>query len=68
MTENLKLDLILQKEASGEFELYACRGKGKGCKRNKTREKKAACEDCMGPLPEHLTLEEVYNRLNKGDA
>ena len=67
MTES-KLDLILHKDAQGKFGLWACRGEGKGCNRNKYRNTKAPCTDCVGPLPEDMTLGEVQEKLRKGDA
>jgi hypothetical protein len=63
-----KLEMILHRNADGEFEVHACRGTGKGCKRNGYREKKTPCEDCWGPLDESMTLGEVQDRLAKGDA
>jgi len=67
MTEQ-KLELILHKDDDSSFSLYACRGQGKGCSRNKYRASKAKCEDCMGPLPEHWTLQQVIDKLKAGDA
>ena len=67
MTEK-KLEMILHKGADGKFSMYACRGAGKGCKRNVTRLRKTPCEDCWGPLDESMTVGEVHERLNKGDA
>lgn len=63
-----KLELILTKDGRGQHRLYACRGTGKGCKRNGHREKKTPCADCWGPLDENMTLGEVQERLKKGDA
>lgn len=62
------LDLILAHDGGGHLHLWACRGTGKGCHRNKFRASKANCEDCMGPLPSNMTLEEVQRRLAAGDA
>jgi len=66
MTE--KLELILHKNKVGEFEMWACRGAGKGCSRNKYRMSKKPCTDCAGPLPETLTVGEVQEMLKRGDA
>lgn len=62
------LDLILHKETNGQFRMYACRGEGKGCKRNRYLNRKKPCGDCVGPLDEKLTIAEVQERLAKGDA
>lgn len=61
------LELILVKDGK-DFSLYACRGEGKGCKRNRYRISKKQCEDCKGPLPEDMTLEQVQRELAKGDG
>lgn len=63
-----ELNLILARDDKGEFQLWACRGTGKGCERNRYRQSKAACQDCYGPLPHDMTLAEVQARLQKGDA
>ena len=63
-----ELSLILHKDHNGKFKLWACRGVGKGCARNKYRTSKAPCGDCKGPLREDLTIGEVQSMLNKGDA
>lgn len=63
-----KLETILVKDENGKFQLYACRGVGKGCQRNKHRSHKAQCNDCFGPLDENMTLEDVVKRLQRGDA
>ncbi len=63
-----KLETILARDAAGKLRLWACRGAGKGCERNKHRRKTKPCEDCFGPLPEDMTLGEVAERLQRGDA
>lgn len=63
-----RLELILQRDNDGKLKLWACRGGGKGCKRNKYRQSRTACPDCFGPLPDNMTLGEVQNKLAKGDA
>jgi hypothetical protein len=63
-----ELEMILAKNGVGKFDLWACRGEGKGCPRNKFRKRKKPCEDCVGPLPEHLTIGEVHQMLKRGDA
>ena len=67
-TRTIKLETILAKDEDGEFQLWACRGAGKGCNRNKHRRTAKPCEDCVGPLAEHLTLEQVADQLARGDA
>ncbi len=62
-----QLKMILARDATGAFRLRACRGEGKGCKRNRYR-KSVPCVDCVGPLPETMTLGEVHEKLMRGDA
>lgn len=62
------LQMILAKDNAGDFRMWACRGEGRGCKRNKYRTSKKPCEDCKGPLDENLTIEEVQKMLARGDA
>ncbi len=64
----IELKTILAKDAGGEFRLWACRGAGKGCARNKYRERQKPCDDCAGPLDERMTLVEVAELLKRGDA
>jgi hypothetical protein len=64
----IELKTILAKDANGEFRLWACRGAGKGCERNRYRRQQAPCADCFGPLEETMTLGEVAERLKQGDA
>lgn len=68
MMAELNLDLILAKDAGGDMRMWACRGEGKGCERNRFLRRKKPCDDCMGPLDESLTLEQVEVMLKKGDA
>lgn len=63
-----ELLLILNIEGDGSLALYACRGAGKGCPRNRFRKSKSKCEDCVGPLPTDMTLEQVQRRLASGEA
>jgi len=67
MTES-KLDLILHKTEYNKFQMFACRGEGKGCKRNRFLKRKKPCRDCVGPLDEKLTIGEVQRILKRGDA
>jgi len=61
------LKLILARDREHQLRLWACRGNGRGCQRNRYRNG-VPCEDCAGPLPEHLTLSEVEEQLQLGDA
>lgn len=63
-----KLNLIMANDEGGNKGLWACRGAGKGCERNKYRNAKKPCEDCMGPLDGNLTLEQAIEKLEQGDA
>ena len=62
------LSLILDRDRAGTLQLWACRGVGKGCRRNTFRTTKARCDDCYGPLPNEMTLEQVQAQLERGDA
>ena len=57
--------MILARDREQQVRLWACRGNGRGCNRNRYR-KGVPCADC--PLPEHLTLAEVEERLQRGDG
>lgn len=64
-----KLEMILEYVGPGKdaaaYQLWACRGKKKGC--NKFLRRKKHCKDCILP-DESDTLEEVTKRLERGDA
>ena len=64
----LNLNTVLAKDEKGKFRLWACRGTGKGCNRNRYRSSKSPCDDCFGPLDENMTLQQVADRLKQGDA
>ena len=68
MAGSPELNTILAKDAEGEFRLWACRGAGKGCRRNKYRAQQKPCDDCFGPLDEQLTLGQVLDLMKRGDA
>jgi hypothetical protein len=68
LSDASQLQLILAKDAGGDYQLYACRGEGKGCARNKYRASKKPCSDCIGPLDENLTVGDVVDMLKRGDA
>ncbi len=62
------LKLVMAPDAAGDLQLWACRGAGKGCERNRHRKALKPCDDCAGPLPRTMTLAEVKAKLDKGDA
>lgn len=62
-----ELKMILARDRAGEFQMWACRDNGKGCKRNRYR-KGIPCDDCLGPLPETMTLGEVRDKVDRDDA
>lgn len=69
-----KLQFIMERrpgtttKTAHDFVLYACRGEGRGCPRNKYRTSKKHCEDCM-PCPDNLeTMGQIVARLRRGDA
>jgi hypothetical protein len=68
MPVTTELHTILAKDETGQFQLWACRGAGKGCARNKYRRQQKPCADCFGPLDETMTLGEVVDLLKRGDA
>lgn len=63
-----QLNFIMACDAAGDMQLWACRGEGKGCGRNRFRTRRAPCGDCLGPLPDGTTLAQVQELLRKGDA
>lgn len=72
IAETADLTLILEGEMHlGRTDLlqaWACRGVGKGCKRNTFRKTKKHCADCFGPLDPGLSLAQVKRMLDRGDA
>jgi len=62
MTQHL--ELIVAKDEAGANRLYACTGAGRGCKRNKYRQHAVPCDDCVGPLPAGITLQQAINTVN----
>lgn len=60
--------IILDRNSRGEIQGWACRGEGKGCKRNTNRAVQKPCVDCYGPLDPRMTMGEVLHRLRQGDA
>lgn len=66
MTE--KLVLILARKPDDKWGMWACRGTGQGCARNRHRSRATPCPDCFGPLKDDMTLAEVQERLAGGTA
>jgi hypothetical protein len=62
------LKMIMEKDTDGDGHLWACRGAGKGCKRNLTRAKTKHCEDCVAASDPNETLEHLIARLKRGDS
>jgi len=58
--------LLLERNGRA-FVLWACRGDGKGCKRNEYRKRDKHCDDCVLASPEE-TLEQLQARIDRGDA
>jgi hypothetical protein len=65
------LKMILERIAPGagahNFMLWACRGEGRGCKRNGYRARSVHCNDCI-PCDNNETVGDVQKRLERGDA
>ena len=68
MSDKPQIQMILAKDEHDKFRLWACRGEGKGCARNKYRTSKTPCDDCFGPVDENMTIGELHERLRQGDA
>lgn len=65
------IKMILERIGPGadaeNFRLWACRGAGRGCKRNLDRRDSKPCDDCVLP-DENETLGDLKKRLDRGDA
>ena len=64
--ESVTLKSILFKRG-GKFKLAFCRGPEHGCTRN-PKHRNSPCELCIVPDDENQTLEQVLDRIEKGDA
>lgn len=62
------LDFIMVRARDDSFQLFACRGAGKGCTRNRFRSTKAPCEDCLPADDPAETVMSFKARLSRGDA
>ena len=69
MSAEPKLTMILEYVGPGKgpdaYQLWACRGEKKGCKKKQRKNKH--CADCFLPN-ENATIGEVEKRINRGDA
>lgn len=65
------IDFIMERIGPGRgaenFKLWACRGEGKGCNRNRFRKQKRHCEDCVA-TEDDQTLGEIREKIARGDA
>lgn len=63
-----EIKMILERVAYGQgpkcFKLWACRGEGKGCTRNKFRNRKIHCDDCV-ETNDAETLEQLQSRMER---
>jgi len=70
--ENNQLTFIMERTGPGRgeenFRLWACRGEGRGCQRNKHRANAKHCDDCLPADNPNETLAEFQARLQRGDA
>jgi hypothetical protein len=66
-----KLEMIMERVGPGNkpesFRMWACRGAGRGCQRNKHRNVTRHCDDCV-PADDDETLEQLDARMRRGDA
>ncbi len=62
-----QLKMILYRDGDGKMKLWACRGAGKGCKRNRYR-KAVPCDDCVPAHDGNETIEQLQARIARGDA
>lgn len=70
VSEEPDIQFILFRRTNGICKLAACSGGNSGCERMKRlRKPKSPCPDCyVCEDEEEMTLEEVQERLRKGDA
>lgn len=66
-----ELQFIMERVRPGNsadcFEMWACRGAGRGCPRNKFRKAKKHCADCVH-ADKGETVGALQKRLRRGDA
>ena len=68
MPPRASLQLIMEKGGDGVLRVWACRGVGKGCPRNRHRSRKVHCEDCVAATDPSETLEHLVERVARGEA
>jgi len=59
---------FVMEKVGDDYVLWACRGEGRGCTRNRYRSRKTHCEDCVACRDPNETLESIIKRLARGDA
>ena len=63
-----KITFIMFKRR-GKHMLAACRGEAKGCRvLPKVRTKLGPCDDCFICTDENETMQQIYDKLTKGNA
>lgn len=71
MSKAPDLQFILERVKPGNtddcFKMWACRGEGRGCSRNRYRKQKKHCADCV-MADEKETIGDLQRRLRRGDA
>lgn len=68
MSRTPNLQMIMHRDTDGELKLWACRGEGKGCSRNRFRQNKKPCADCVPAHDKTETIGQLTDRLARGDA
>ncbi len=63
-----KISMILYRDVDQKLKLWACRGEGKGCARNKFRTAKKPCDDCVPCHDEQETLGDALVRIERGNG
>jgi hypothetical protein len=65
-----RLQLVLERVHPGNerhcFKLWACRGEGRGCNRNRFRETKVHCDDCVEARDEE-TIGQLIARMGRAN-
>lgn len=61
------LERIHHTDEPSSFQLWACRGEGRGCRRNSFRTHKKHCEDCVLARDDE-TIQQLMTRIQRADA